>query len=489
MALAMGVGAVAEDPAPGDPPAASRAPVRREEFLLLTDGRMIQGVISREGSLYVVRQKLGTMRFPKRLVEGSFGSIPDAYRHKEERLPEEDPAERVKLARWCMNFHLTAEAREQLVKVLEISPDHGPAQAMLANMEYTEQRRANPYDPEVRQTAGEEVAEDQPGARDSAVLRGAQRGMGLSGMPVIFNLPRPLAIRRAEEFARHIQPVLQLKCAKCHNAGYEGTFQLVTITAPRQQTPDALRANLDATLRLVDPENPAKSELLSSTLRPHGHGAKKRPIFTGSNDRAYQILASWVNSLRPPEYLNATAGPGAPSGSEPVEAFGSDRGRPAGSSLDTVVSGMTLGHGGGARTPAPALDPNTNPAFRYRPGLGMVPEDLLQADPKEFPLPYLLGGPKPTASGKTVAPQRNRGDSPPSADPSNGASSRSPTPGKPAPGIADTMPAGPTISSKTATSKVDSSTLKKPSKSVKLDPAILEKLLRRNAERAPSVEP
>ncbi len=302
MALAIGVGAVTEDPVPGDPPTASRAPERREQFLLLTDGRMIHGVISREGSLYVVKQTLGTMRFPKRLVEGSFGSIRDAFRHKEQRLPEEDPAERVKLARWCLNFQLTVEAKEQLLKVLEISPDHGPAQAMLANMEYTEKRQANQFDPEVRQTAAEEVAEDRAGAQDSVVLRGAERGMGLTGLPVIFNLPRPLAIRRAEEFARYIQPVLQLKCAKCHNAGYEGTFQLVPIATPRQQTPDALRANLDATLRLVDPENPAKSELLSSTLRPHGLGAKKRPILTGSNDRAYQILAAWVNGLRPPQY-------------------------------------------------------------------------------------------------------------------------------------------------------------------------------------------
>ncbi len=89
----MGVGAVAEDPSPGDPPAASQAPGRQEKFLLLTDGRMIQGVISRQGSLYVVSQRLGTMRFPKKLVEGSFGSIREAFQHKEEQLPEEDPGE------------------------------------------------------------------------------------------------------------------------------------------------------------------------------------------------------------------------------------------------------------------------------------------------------------------------------------------------------------------------------------------------------------
>jgi hypothetical protein len=489
MALAIGVGAVTEDPSPGGSSAASRTPDRREQFLLLTDGRMIHGVISREGSLYVVSQKLGTMRFPKKLVEGSFASIRDAFRHKERRLPEEDPAERVKLARWCMNLQLTAEAKEQLVKVLEISPDHGPAQAMLANMEYTEKRQANQFDPEVRQTAAEEVAEDRPGAHDSAVLRGAEREMGLTGLPVIFNLPRPLAIRRAEEFARYIQPLLQIKCAKCHNAGYEGMFQLVPIATPRQQTPDALRANLDATLRLVDSENPARSELLSSTLRPHGLGARKRPIFTGSNDRAYRILETWVNSLRPPGYLNANGSPVARSGSDPVEAFGSDRSRPAGSSLDSVVSGMTPRQGGGTRMPAQAAGPNTHPAYRYQPGQGMVSEDLLQADPKEFPLPYLLGGPKPTPSVKTTPRPRNRAGSAPSEDQAIAGSSRSPARGTAAPENADTMPSVSTNAPTTVSSKADPGMAKKPSKPVKIDPAILEKLLRRNADRAPSPQP
>ena len=387
LALVMGVGAVTEEPAPGDPPATGRAPVRREEFLLLTDGRMIQGVISREGSLYVVKQRLGIMRFPKKLVEGSYGSIRDAYRHKEERLPEDDPAERVKLARWCLNIHLTAEAKEQLVKVLAISPDHGPAQAMLANLEYSEKRPATEFDPEVRQTAAEEVAEDNPRALDSAVLRGAERGMGLTGMPVIFNLPKPLAIQRAVEFARYIQPVLQLKCAKCHNAGYEGMFQLVPITTPRQQSPDALRANLDATLRLVDPENPAKSELLSSTLRPHGLGSKKQPIFTGSNDRAYRILATWVNGLRPPQYLNAGTRAGNSPGSEPVEVFGSDRSRPAGSSLDAVVSGMKPGRGEGQRIA----------------GRGRQPQHL-----RRFPIPARSG-----IAARRSAPGRSEGIPPP----------------------------------------------------------------------------
>jgi hypothetical protein len=490
LALVMGVGAVTDEPSSGDTPAKSRSPAHREEYLLLRQNdRMIQGLISREGSLYVVRQKAGVMRFPKELVEGSFATVRDAYRHKEERLPEDDPGERVKLARWCLNFHLTAEAREQLAKVLAISPDHGPAQAMLANLENTERRQASLVDPEVRQTAAEEVAEDRARATDAAVLRGAGRGMGLDGLPVIFNLPRPLAIRRAEDFARHIQPVLQVRCARCHNGEYEGLFQLVPITTPRQRTPDALRANLDATLRLVDIENPARSELLTIPLVPHGNVGKKRPIFSGSNDRAYQILAAWVNSLRPPQYLmNKGARPGAPAGPDAGEVFGSERGRPAGSSLDETVASMRAGHGGTSATPTTTGDPNPGPpAYRYRTGQGMVREDLLQADPKEFPLPYMLGGSKPTVA-KPAARRRNAVEPATSDDGMNAAPAESPTRGQPAAGAAVTKPAR-SSDAQVSLTKGDSGEVKKSKKPVKIDPAILEKLLRRNAERTPKAEP
>ena len=339
----MGVHAVSEDPSPAESPPAGSTASGQEQFLLLTDGRLIQGIISREDSFYIVKQRIGVMRFPKKLVEGSFASLHETYQYKIARLPEDDTSERLKLARWCLNFHLTAEAKEQLLKVMEISPKHGPARAMLSKLEQAEMTKATRFDPAIQQTGAEEVREDRAGARDDAVLRGAERAMGVSRLPVIFDLPRPLAIKRADEFARFIQPVLQLKCAKCHNAGYEGPFQLVPIANVRQLTTDAVRANLDATLRLIDPENPSKSELLSSTLRPHGNGPKSRPIFEGSNNRAYQILAAWVNSLHAPQQADANVRQAAGLAQEGSEKFGSDRSRAPGASLENAVPGLERG--------------------------------------------------------------------------------------------------------------------------------------------------
>ena len=460
------------------------APAGKEEFLLLNDGRLVQGVISREGSVYVVKKQIGVMRFNKKQVEGAFGSLEDAYQSKLNQLPEDDPAERIKLARWCLNNHLDAEAKAQLVKVLEISPDHGPAQAMLSKLDLAENSRRTRVDPAVRQTGAEEITEDRAGARDSAVLRGAERGMGITRLPVIFDLPQPVAIRRADEFARFIHPVLQLKCAKCHNAGYEGTFQLVPVVNPRQLTQDALRANLDATLRLIDPENPAKSELLSSTLRPHGSGQRKHPIFEGSNNRAYQILATWVNSLGsrssrvdPSIKTVSTRGEGE------SERFGSDRSRPAGSSLESTVPGLSPAAGSGASSNT--LDPRKNPALRFRPGQGWESEDLTKGDPEEFPLPYMLGGPKPTSTKKAGLPE-----------PKSFASQS--TLKSSMPGGLSSTPQSKTSRDRAETPKPRSETptlpipnedepiqVKKSKKPAKIDPAILEKLLQRNSNRSP----
>ena len=147
------------------------------------------------------------------------------------------------------------------------------------------------------------------------------------GMPVIFDLPTPLAIKRTQEFISFVNPLLQAYCVKCHDGNYDGEFQLVPTKNRADRTQDALRVNLDATLRLIDPGKPAKSELLTATLRPHGNGPRTRPIFPGSNDKAYQILSAWAQSLRSPKDNREAARPQpGRTGTEHGETFAAGRG-------------------------------------------------------------------------------------------------------------------------------------------------------------------
>ena len=305
-----------------------------------------------------------------------------------------------------MSWHLDRHAKLLLEQVIRISPDHGPARAMLASMKQTEAnrlaRREAKVDESLRQTSGD-VEEDRARALDSAVLRDAGRKMGISGLPVIFDLPPAMAVQKTEQFKRYVHPVLQACCVRCHNPAYEGAFQLVPVKKGRKPSPDALRANLDATLRLIDQDEPIKSELLSSTLRPHGIGRKRHPIFTGWNDPYYQVLAAWVTSLRPrgfDEPAPVRRGTGYDG-----EVFAAGRMRRGARAADPVTRDVRPDprRPGNPGFPVPPAQGPRGKTYRYVEGQGMVTEESPEADPREFPLPYMLGGPPPVPPGRSAS--------------------------------------------------------------------------------------
>ncbi len=190
----------ADEPRDANAPAAA-ASTPSERYLMLANGQIIKGVVSETDKEFLVRQRIGVMHFSKQQVAGAFDTIRDAYEYQVQQLPDRDSEERMKLARWCLNVKLHAEAQEQLQKVLELNSKHPQARAMLFTMEQAAAMAADRRrDPEVRQTGAEETADTNPSALDSAVIQKAQRRLNITGMPVIFDLPTPLAIKRTHEF-------------------------------------------------------------------------------------------------------------------------------------------------------------------------------------------------------------------------------------------------------------------------------------------------
>jgi hypothetical protein len=392
----------AQDPRPASPRpagpsstvAAPAAPV--PVVLLLSDGRVIQGFVSEDAKGYSVKVKGGRLSFRKDQVEKIFQSVSEIYQYKCSRLPIGDPDERMKLAHWCLTNHLTAEAKQQVEAVLALSPNSLQAQRMKGFLEDREDS-ALFRDPAVVQTSAEVVE----GPKERALNRAATREFAGVGLPTIFDLPTPLAVRRAEEYNRNVHPILQTHCAGCHNERFQGTFQLIQVRNPRDQTPTILRANLETTLRLIDPDSPPRSELLSSALVPHG-GPGKGPIFRSPNDPSYQRIWLWVKSLHAPQPRDQGAsarfaGP-SPSPGE-AETFAAAR------------TGQTSNVVQAARVPLPftptPAPPQTGPAAPSGPdevipsppgqlvpgsGTGMKPYAPPDA---EFPVPFSVGGPRP----------------------------------------------------------------------------------------------
>lgn len=427
-------------------------------IVLLTDGHIVKGVVREDETAVIVTQPVGAMRFPRRRIESVFGSIQEVYKYKLQQLPENDFDERMKLARWCLEQKMEMEARQQLQAIMELSPKHPQAKAMLVSLDQAQARQEmRKLDPEVRRSGSLEpqpTPSDRPGSLDASVIQGARRGMGISDLPVIFDLPTSQAVKRTDEFARFVHPVLQTYCARCHNEHYEGGFQLIQIKNRKDLTREALRANLDATLKLIDRDNPPRSDLLSSTLRMHGNGKNTRSIFQGANDGSYRILAAWVNNLRVRKASDSQAPARmAVSPQEPGEAFAADRTR--------------ISRDPGSLPPLPQtggipLDARVSRSVRGEAAIKPRPES--DGGPDEFPIPFAISGKKPKlATGSSTIP-------PPVVKPT---APRTPP-----------MPPNGQETSVDSDETADPSAKKKPRKPLKLDPSILEKALQqRNQNR------
>ncbi len=424
-------------------PAPSAAAKARPTVLLLTNGRVLQGTIVADGSNYALMQRGGVIRFPKSKVEQTFGSMRELFEYKRARTPERDPDEVMKLARWCLNEKLNVEARETLNQLLVLSPRHQQAKSMLGFLDAAEET-AMMRDNAVVQTSGVQT-EAAPARRDDApeelnpqILSRIRREMGVNGPPVIFDLPAPLAVKRAEEFRRVIHPIVQFYCAKCHDERYQGSFQLVRVPPRRPASPDVLRSNLDAVLSLVDPNEPSSNtRLLANALLPHGNGANKRPILRGPNDPAYQALAKWVDGLRSRPRA-ATADAEARQGTGPNDGFGADR-----HPVNQAGYVAPIGPGGRPVNPLNPLNqvmPKLPPEAGALPPGGMIPGSGASMSPyappgTEFPLPFTAGGrPKAVAeSSKPAAGASSLGANPkPGAVVAPGSSAAIPPPKSPA---------------------------------------------------------
>ncbi len=312
-------------------PVAAAAAAPSKTVHLLSDGRVLKGILSeRDDTHYAIRQKFGGFDFPKSDLVMSFGSLHDLYLYRLNQFPDSDPDEHLKLARWCLKEKLTDEARAELEAVVKYAPKDRIAQAMIAKLDADAERVASNHDADVVRTSLDPAAAAPPPALDPVAIQAAKRELGVADVPVVFDLPPPLAVKRAQEFSTIIHPILQNKCASCHNERFNGEFRLIEIRGGRSIRGDELRVNLDATLRLIDPDRLEKSELLTSLLMPHK--SLKRSILGGQNDPYYQIISTWVSKLRPQrgaETRRTSSGGGFdPSvGMAPENAPGQARGR------------------------------------------------------------------------------------------------------------------------------------------------------------------
>lgn len=266
------------------PPACVAQPGPGEEsqqgVLLLRNGEVLKGQITRTGDRYCVVVAGGEISVNARDVDFSCGGLEEAYQIKKARVRLGRVEDHLELARWCQRQGLLAHAAQQLVLAKMLNPAH-PVIPLL-------ERRV-------------EMSRHQPQPSDGTagpvdhVLSSDELDRLVRGMP-------PGTV---ESFTQTIQPLLINNCtaAGCHGARAENGFRLLRVPSGRPPTRRLTQRNLHATLKWVNRDDPAASPLLTAAITPHG--SARAAIFPDHQIAQYQQIVDWVYRVaqcpQPPE--------------------------------------------------------------------------------------------------------------------------------------------------------------------------------------------
>jgi hypothetical protein len=270
-------------------------------ILLLEDGGVLVGEITRAADWYLVTRGGGQMQIAQKRVLLVCRTLGEAYEFRRQQISGEKVVDHLRLAEWCIRYDLRAEAGRELAEARRIDPD----QPRLAVLE----RRLEKWSS--RPIAKESVYLSAANSRAKPQAAGVGRQ---SSAPVVASeLPNGVV----ELFTRKVQPVLVNNCSTsgCHQVGGKQAFQLDRALLRGEANRRSTMHNLEATLALVDRAHPDQSPLLTVPRKTHGGTAG--PIFGPRQEQAFRHLVDWVALIEPPAIENATAVPGDLRGTKP----------------------------------------------------------------------------------------------------------------------------------------------------------------------------
>lgn len=241
-------------------------------MVVLRNGKVIEGRFRLAQGGYEVDSAGGRVFVADSFIWFTAEGRLDAYKTIRERIPETTPNGHVRIAQWCVENRLTAQAVEQLGFALRLEPDHADARSMLRLLE-----------------AGSDPSN---GASGSA----APRSPSLEEeVPTLGGLPP----ESAREFVSRVQPILVNRCgnASCHGTASQNAFTLRNVRAGNPAYRTLTIQNLDAVLDQLSAEQPGTSPLLVRPQQP-GHGGSHKPLFAGpAGATQLRTIAAWVATV------------------------------------------------------------------------------------------------------------------------------------------------------------------------------------------------
>jgi hypothetical protein len=241
---------------------AEPGPATTGKVLLLQNERALEGDVARVGDQYRVRRSVGETWVPAERALCLCQTLEEAYERLRARANLGDADERLRLAGWCRQYGLRAQALAEVREAVRLRPGHEPSRRLLEHLEQSAWEKPPP-------------APARPG------------GPGPQAAPDVDLTAAALGL-----FSTRVQPILMNACASCHATGRGGAFKLARAygvgTADRQ----TMRQNLAAVIGQLNARQPQASPLLTKAVSVHGPLAQA-PL----RDRqapAYRALEEWV---------------------------------------------------------------------------------------------------------------------------------------------------------------------------------------------------
>jgi hypothetical protein len=236
-----------------------------QSLLLLRNGEILEGQVSRDGERYIVAIENGELRIPARDVDFQCDTIDQAYQMQSKRIAPQQLDERLKLAEWCLRHNLYDRAAGEITTAKLLDPRHPKVQLLDRRLQ---ELQSTPLSD--RASADELRRESRPAESDAP--RRANAPMAGEDLE---RFARSLPAGTVESFSMTTQPLILKHCgtAGCHGVGSKSDLVLLR---PSPGTGVARRVtlrNLHTLMRWVDYDTPEESSLLKRARQPHGTGA------------------------------------------------------------------------------------------------------------------------------------------------------------------------------------------------------------------------
>lgn len=245
------------------PPADSK-----QELLVLRNGEVLAGRVTREDPYYRVVLRDGELRVKISETELVCANLDEAYTFKRNRLGLGRADDHLDLAEWCLRQGLPGYAAKEIRAALAIDPTN-------ARSEYLDRRLRQMLEAPP-QASAEKPVEAHPVTNED-----------------LDRLVRGMPPGTVDAFTSTIQPLLMNSCATsgCHGPGSKSNYVILRIPSDRSGARRLTQRNLQSSVQMLDYQNPLQSKLLTSASRPHGTASSA--IFDPQTVK-YRQLYNWI---------------------------------------------------------------------------------------------------------------------------------------------------------------------------------------------------